>query len=131
MRRVALALLAGLLTSGPAMAGSQLSLADKASLQAAMQHHIDGQLVNGVFLRLNMKEGRVDPLAVTKAHPMILKMGEHFVLCSDFRGPDGKEVPVDFYMARAGAKFVIFHTEIANRAPLEKLVSEGKVAVLD
>jgi hypothetical protein len=105
--------------------------ADKAALQAAMYQHIDSQLVNGAFLRLDMGSGNVEQLAVTKAHPMILRMGEHFVLCSDFRSAAGKDVPIDFYVARQGAKFVVFHTEIANRGPLEKMVSAGKVQPVD
>jgi hypothetical protein len=104
-----------------------LQPSEKAALQAAVFQHIDAQLVNGVFLRLNTKDGRADPLAPTKAHPMILRMGEHFVLCSDFRSPDGKDVNIDFYMARAGAKFIVFHTEVDNRKPLEDMMSAGKI----
>ncbi len=117
---------------GPAMAaGESLKPSDKAALQAAMFQHIDSQLVNGAFLRLNTKEGRAEPLAPTKSHPMILRMGENFVLCSDFRGPDGKDVNIDFYMARAGTKYVVFHTEVGNRTPLEQLMSSGKVQPVD
>ena len=115
------------LTGGASAAGDSLKPSEKASLQAAMFQHIDGLLVNGAFLKLNAKDGRAEPLAPTKAHPMILRMGEHFVLCSDFRGADGKDVNIDFYMARAGAKFVVFHTEVGNRKPLEQLMSAGKI----
>ncbi len=117
---------------GPAAAaGDSLKPSDKVALQAAMFQHIDSQLVNGAFLRLNAKEGRSEPLAPTKSHPMILRMGENFVLCSDFRGADGKDVNIDFYMARAGTKYVVFHTEVGNRTPLEQMMSSGKAQPID
>lgn len=62
---------------------------------------------------------------------MILQMGDHFVLCTDFRAKDGKAVNIDFYVARRGKGFVIFHTEVGNRMPLEKLMKDGRVTMLD
>jgi hypothetical protein len=126
----AVALVCGL-ASGAFADGPGLAADDKAALQAAMYQHIDSQLVNGAFPRLDMGSESVEQLAVTKAHPMILRMGEHFVLCSDFRSAAGKDVPIDFYVARQDVNFVVFHTEIANRAPLEKMVSAGKVQPVD
>ena len=129
MKRIIFAISFGLVLSANAIAANEkLKPSDKVALQAAMFQHIDSQLVNGAFLRLNARDGRADALAPTKAHPMILRMGEHFVLCSDFKSPDGKEVNIDFYMARSGSKYVVFHTEIDNRKPLEALMSSGKVA---
>ncbi len=116
--------------SGAARASS-LKPSDKVALQAAMFQHIDSLLVEGAFLRFDGKSGTVQKLAPTKAHPMIIKMAEHFVLCSDFRDPSGKEVNIDFFMARSGAGYVVFHTEIDNRAPLEKLMESGKAVAAD
>lgn len=114
-------------TGAIAAESAPLTVGEKTALQAAMHQHIDTAQINGAYLRLNSSKGAVESLAVSKAHPMILRMGEHFVLCSDFRSVEGKEVPVDFYIARDGDRYVVFHTEIANRKPLERMMSEGKI----
>ena len=86
--------------------GWAASMADKASLQVAMQQHIDRQLVDGAYLRLEPESGDVVPLYPDTAHTIILEMGEHFVLCYDFRDGEGKAINVDFYLARTDASFV-------------------------
>ena len=97
-----------------------------------MFQHIDKSVVDGVFLHVDLGVGKVEEFAPAKAHPMILRMGEYFVLCTDFRDKDGKSVNnIDFYVARHGKGFVIFQTEVNNRAALEKLMKEGKAAMID
>jgi len=108
-----------------------VSTADRSGLQAAMFQYIDRQAVEGMFLHMDMRDGSVQGLAPAKAHPMILQMGKNFVLCTDFFNKEGKSVNVDFYVARRGASFVIFHTEVDNRAPLDKLIKDGKVVMVD
>tara|TARA_R110002012_G_scaffold101727_2_gene241096 strand:- start:1312 stop:1716 length:405 start_codon:yes stop_codon:yes gene_type:complete len=109
---------------------SALTLAEKASIQASMQRHVDGTLVNGMMLYLDPKDGDVHRLHPVTAHPMILTMGAHYVLCFDFRDDDGKNVPVDYYMTRGEAGYVVFHTAVADRDLLKQLMSDGKVARL-
>ncbi|WP_193173845.1 hypothetical protein [Nisaea nitritireducens] len=113
----------------PAQA-SALTLAEKASIQASMQRHVDGQLVDGALLYLNQKAGEVQRLHPVTAHPMILTMGDHYVLCFDFRNDSGKNVPVDYYMARRDSEYVVFHTAVADRTLLKRLMSDGKIARL-
>jgi hypothetical protein len=127
---VSLGLCAGVLLAQPTVAGT-LSIADRSGLEAAMFQFIDRNVVDGVFLHVDLGTGKVEELAPAKAHPMILRMGEYFVLCSDFRDKEGKPVGIDFYVARRGKGFVILQTEVNNGAPLEKLMNEGKVAVID
>lgn len=104
-----------------------LSLGEKANLQAAMQQHIDGQMVDGVYLYLDSKSGEVRALHPVTAHPMIFSLGEHYVLCSDFRDDEGEKVNIDFYLARDEANYVVFHTEIDDRKLLKQLMKDGKV----
>lgn len=120
-------LASSLVISAPA---SALTLAEKASIQASMQRHVDGQLIDGVLLYLDQKDGDIQRLHPVTAHPMILTMGDHYVLCFDFRDDSGKNVPVDYYMARRDGEYVVFHTAIADRTLLKRLMSEGKVARL-
>lgn len=105
-----------------------LSDTDRAALQAAMVQHIDRQTIDGFYLNVDLADGRVLRYSPAKSHPMVLRMGENYVLCTDFKDADGKSATVDFYVARKGKSYSVFKTEIANRAPLEKLMASGKVS---
>lgn len=122
---VCLSLLTGWVA--PAIGAEALSLADKASLQAAMQRYVDSQSVDGALLYLDPATGDVRALHPVTAHPMILSMAPHFVLCFDFRDDQGKDVPVDFYMAKKAAGYSVFHTAVADRDLLRKLMDTGRV----
>ncbi len=112
----------------PAFATSNdVSPAEKAALQAAMFQHIDNQMVRGSFLHVDFKNGAVEKLSPAKAHPMVLKMGENYVLCTTYRRKSGASVNVDFYAAKKDTGYSIFHTEIDNRGPLTALIKAGKV----
>ena len=115
------------LLAGAAWASQPLAASDKAALQAAMVQHIDRQTVAGAFLHIDFNKGEVEKLAPAKAHPMMLSMGEHFVLCTTFRRVNGKDVNIDFYVAKGDRGFTIFHTEVDNRGPLMALIKAGRV----
>ncbi|WP_420566117.1 hypothetical protein [Thalassobaculum sp.] len=115
------------LGTGPALAEASPTLTEKAALQAAMQRHIDRSMVDGVILHLDRASGDVQRLHPVTAHPMILVFGEHFVLCFDFRDDAGNNVPIDYYMARQGSGYTVFHTAVADRALLQDLMAAGKV----
>jgi hypothetical protein len=104
-----------------------IGLSEKAGLQAAMQRHIDRQLVDGAFLHLDLKTGVVRQLHPVSAHPIILRMGKHYVLCFNFRDEKGKEVEIDFYLARQAKSYVVFHTAVSSRHLLKRLMSAGRV----
>jgi hypothetical protein len=114
----------GLIVGVTAGASAQGTV-DKARLQAAMQQHIERQKVNGAILHFDTETGVVKPLYPTQAHPMVIAMGEHFVLCADLRDKAGNAMPLDLYMARQGRSYVVFHSEINNRAPLQRLMKSG------
>jgi hypothetical protein len=115
------------LLGSPLAASWALDLSDKAGLQAAMQRHIQRNLVDGAYLHLKTKTGEVQRLQPVTPHPMIMKMGQHFVLCFDFRDAEGKAVEIDFYLARRNRSFVVFHAAIENRAMLMRFMKAGKV----
>lgn len=114
----------GLLVAASTSASAQ-GTADRARLQAAMQQHIERHTVNGAMLHFDPESGEVKPLYPTQAHPMVIAMGEHFVLCTDLRDKSGKAMPLDLYMARKGRSYVVFHSEIDNRSPLQRLLKKG------
>lgn len=107
--------------------GQSARVGEKAALQAAMQQHIDRNLVEGAFLHLEVETGQIRRLYPLRAHPMILRMGDYFVLCSDFKDKAGKSVNVDFYMARDDDAYVVFHAAFDDRGTLERWLSEGIV----
>ena len=124
-------LLLGLLISSWAWANQPLAIGDKALLQAAMQRYIDRHLVRGAFLQLNMKTGSVRKLYPGAAHPMILKMDDYFVLCTDFIDTAGKRINIDFYLAPKAQSYSVFQTVVDNRTPLKGWVKAGKATRVD
>jgi hypothetical protein len=108
-----------------------LSLSEKAALQAAMQRHIDRQSVNGGFLQFDLKTGKAYALHPISAHPLILRVGPHYVLCFDFRNDKGKTVQVDFYLAHKGQRYVVFYTAVGKRELLHRLMAAGRVVRTD
>lgn len=108
----------------------QVYTMEKVALQMAMFKHIEESLIDGVFPHVTLLDGSVTNLVPTKAHPMILTFGERYVLCTDFRDPNGKFINVDFYLAPNGASFNVIQTEIDNRDKLDNLMRAGKVKLL-
>ena len=108
-----------------------LGLSEKAELQAAMQRHVDRQSIEGTYPALDPGSGEVLRLHPVTAHPMILQMGEDFVLCFDFRDGKGQDVPVDFYMTRKDGTFMVFHSAARNRQMLHDFMKAGKVSRAD
>ena len=124
------ALIAALLAMSAA-ADQTVGTADKAALQAAMQRHIDRSLINGAYLHLDFETGEVRKLHPVKAHPIILRMGEYFVLCSDFRDAAGKSVNIDFYLARQDRSYVVFRSAVDDHKNLQRLMKKRKITRLE
>ena len=115
-----------LLFSALASHAHSATVGEKAALQAAMQQHIDRNLVEGAFLHLDTETGRVRQLYPQSPHPMILRMSEYFVLCSDFKDGACRSVNVDFYIARDSQSYVIFHSAVDDRANLQRRLSNQR-----
>ena len=100
---------------------------EKAVLQAAMQSHVESQLVNGAVLKLDLETGDIHELYPTETHPMILTMGENFVLCMTLNDKSGQKYLADYYLAPKEDSFVVIRTEINNRDALTALLASGVV----
>ncbi|WP_420402280.1 hypothetical protein [Nisaea sp.] len=103
------------------------SLSEKVALQAAMQRHVDEISVDGAILYLDTEAGEVRKIHPVTAHPIILSMGEHYVLCFDFRDDTGKDLHIDYFMARKANEYVVFHTAVSNHGLVANLMKSGKV----
>ena len=125
------AALIAVLLAMSAAADQTVGTADKAALQAAMQRHIDRSLINGAYLHLDFETGEVRKLHPVKAHPIILRMGEYFVLCSDFRDAAGKSVNIDFYLARQDRSYVVLRSAVDDHKNLQRLMKKRKITRLE
>lgn len=105
--------------------------ADLVSLQVTMQTHIDSVLVEGAMLSLDATTGEVVAYYPTKAHPKIMTMGEHVIMCADFVDANGKPAMANFYIANDKGRFVVFNTTVGADPILEKLMKDGKVAMVN
>jgi hypothetical protein len=108
-----------------------LTSSERTALHVAMVQHIDRNVVDGLYLQMDLANGKVNKFSPAKSHPMLLTMGEHFVLCTDFKDEAGNATNVDFYVARRVRGFAVFHTEINNRGPLQKLMEDGKAKMVE
>ncbi len=128
VRAVCFSLTLAIATISNLSAAQKVSVSMKAQLQASMQTHIDRRLVEGAYLSLDQGTGIVRKLYPTTAHPMILKMGKYYVLCSDFRDKAGKSVNMDFYLAPRGKRYFVFDAVVNDRASLKRLMKAGRVS---
>ena len=111
--------------SASPVAAASLSESERSGMQAAMTQHIDRFTIEGMFLSVDLKSGEVQKFSPSKSRPIITRMSESFVLCSDFKDSQRHSATVDFYV---GKRFPIFQTEVNNRKPLMELERAGKVA---
>jgi hypothetical protein len=127
----ALALLGAALPGSGARAAEALSTAERVALQASMSQYIDQHTIGDAFIHVDPKTGEVQKLYPATQHPMIVRLNEIVVLCADLRTKDGQLVNADFYATRDGGQFVIFQSEIGNRAPLQALMMKGVASLLE
>ncbi len=125
MKRACTAIAVLMMASLPLRAETPVPEGELASLQAAMQSHIEKTLVDGALLQLDEKTGKVRPLYPAKAHPMIEAVGKYYYLCANFRDEQGKEVMVNFFAANDHGKYVVFHTTFEENEELERLIEEN------
>lgn len=112
-----------------AASADPLSDADIVALQVTMQSHIDSVLVDGAMLSLDPATGTVVSYYPTKAHPKIMTMGKHIIMCADFVDVSGKTTMANFYIANDKGRYVVFNTTVGADPVLEKLMKDGKVAM--
>jgi hypothetical protein len=106
------------LTPGSAIAAESIGIEQKVALQVTMQRHIQTSLVDGAYLHLDRKSGKIRKLYPARAHPIILQVGKFFVLCSDFKDTSGKSANIDFYVAGQKNSYAVFQTGVDDRARL-------------
>jgi hypothetical protein len=110
-------------------AAETLSNEKLVKLQTVMQGYIDANAINGALLRFDASTSQVTELFATKAHPKIMTIGQHFVMCADFVDAQGKPVMGNFYIAQDGDRFVVFNTTWGEDAALMSMMKDGKASM--
>lgn len=107
------------------------SIQSRVELQAALRRYIDRRSVRGAFPVLDLKEGKLIDLFPTASHPMIIRLGDLFVLCSDFRDEAGNSVDVDFYVSKTGRGYSFIQVETDHHEPLISLMNAGLAKLVE
>jgi hypothetical protein len=118
-------------SAGAARADGPLSTQDRVALQSTMAQYIDQHMIGDAFIHVDPRTGDVEKLYPVTQHPMIVRLNNVVVLCSDLKTASGKLVNADFYATRDNGQFVIFQTEIGNREPLQALLLKGAASLLE
>ena len=107
-----------------------LGLALGTNAQAQSLTEVRTQL-HGALPHLDLTTGQLTRFYPTENHEIILKMDEVYVMCATLLGPDGREVPVDYYISQSGGRYGVIRTEIDNRTPLKALMDAGRATRLE
>ena len=126
---IALALCLSAPQSG--FAEKTITTGEKATLQAAMKQHIKSQLVGGIYSQVILETGKIRRLHPAAAHPMILRLEKMFILCTNFRDDEGRNVNVDFYLVQKGRTYSVVRTVIGDHTDLDALVKSGKAKIVN
>lgn len=127
MRNLAAFALALTLMAPGALHAAESMTETRITIRAALQRGLDASLIEGAVQRIDLASGEVRSFYPVENHPMILELGDLYVLCSDLMGQDGDRVTVDYFFAPADGSYSVIRTEIGNRAPLEALMKAGKL----
>lgn len=119
-----LALAITLNLTGPAAAAGKLSGADLIGLQAALQSHIDVNLVDGAMLQMDAS-GSIDTYFPLRNHPKIMTAGDFLVMCADFVDSAGNPVMANFYVKSSAGQYVFFDATFGADPALEALMKSG------
>lgn len=118
----------GLLCGAGAQAQSLNEL--RTQLQATLQRSLGRSMLGGALPHVDLQTGTVTRYYPTENHEIILKMDDVYVMCATLMSEDGREAPVDYYIAQADGRFGIIRMEIDNRAPLKALMDAGRATRL-
>jgi hypothetical protein len=71
-------------------------------IQAAMTRFVAEQSVEGVVRIYDPVDGKLLRLRLDEVHEGIVRKGDFFVSCADFRDQDGRRIDVDFLVIERG-----------------------------
>ncbi|WP_299852285.1 hypothetical protein [uncultured Roseovarius sp.] len=99
----------------------------RTELQVALQRHLERSQIDGAIHFVDQDTATVQKLYPIKAHPLIFKGNNFFVMCAELRDEQGEKYEVDFYLVQARRGYRVVMTEIKNRKNLLKMMRAGNV----
>ena len=98
----------------------------RTQLQATLQRSLGRSMLGGALPHVDLGTGAVTRYYPTENHEIILRLGDIYVMCATLVTEDGREAPVDYYIAEVDGRFGVIRMEIDNRAPLHALMDAGR-----
>ncbi|MBL1274798.1 MAG: hypothetical protein COB30_001800 [Ectothiorhodospiraceae bacterium] len=118
-----LAALALLLSTPLALAGNDDSIKgiERLAIQTAMGEHVQTNTLNTNYVIFDNQKGHLKKLTLEKLHDGIVRKGDFFVSCADFRDSSGKLYDLDFLVAKQGDNYrvlqALVHAVEGNKRP--------------
>lgn len=99
-----LALSASLLGGGSVLAGDDPSIRGelRENIQRTMREHIDDLTIDGFYRHFDPMTDELLKLELHALHTGIVKKGDFYVSCADFKDQRGKNIDVDFLVLASG-----------------------------
>ncbi|HEX2136633.1 MAG TPA: hypothetical protein VHG30_12150 [Microvirga sp.] len=120
-------LAAGVLALSVSSAFSQEIPAElKVKLQSAMIQYLDRITVDGKLNYIDTKKREVRTVFPANVHPMILKFGRDYLVCSEFVDESGKNITADFLVRTIGDEQRVVQMVVDDRGAIEAAMSKLK-----
>jgi len=78
----------------------------RTNVQQSMNDFINNQTIDGSMYVYDSVKGGLLKLKLDKLHDGIVKKGDFYVSCADFKDQNGKKVDVDFMVRPSGDKLI-------------------------
>ena len=98
----------------PGMAGNDPSIkgALRENIQDAMLDHIKETKLDGAYVIYDSVDGELVKMALEELHSGIVKKGNFYVSCADFKSADGVKYDLDFMVAESQGRLKVFQALI-------------------
>lgn len=95
------------LVTGLSFAGNDPSIkgVERMEVAKAMKEHIDSHKVDGKYLIYDGASNVMRSLTLTALHDGIVKKGDFYVSCADFKDEKGNELDLDFLVINDGKDY--------------------------
>ncbi|TQV77850.1 hypothetical protein [Denitrobaculum tricleocarpae] len=100
----------------------------RSELRAAMVDYINANSIDGKFYHLNQASGTLETYEPADVSAVVLKVGDHYVICSSFETADGKTVYLDFFAVQAQGKAEVLQLIAEKRDLTCKIVRARQAA---
>jgi len=78
----------------------------RGNIQQSMQSYIDHQIIDGHMYVFDSHKGKLLKLTLDKLHSGIVKKGDFYVSCADFKDQDNRKIDMDFLVRVSDGNFI-------------------------